>query len=259
MPQNESKGEGGTTAGQAGNLPTCADPFDPKSYQSPDIIGSGASPTSLTQGVVSGTPAGPAVKLIAFDMGHVFVDFDWDEVCKGFMARANGLTRDDMRQIMAYLGNLGYERGTIGTVDFLRELNQKLGITLTLDEFRQVWNSTFHENPEMAKLLQSLKEKLPLYLLSNTNEEHYSFLQSTFDVARHFQELILSYQVGASKPEARIYQEVLDRSGLPAENILFVDDLEPNVRAARSLGIQSIQFTGIENLKRELKVLGIEI
>lgn len=192
-------------------------------------------------------------------MGHVFVDFDWDEVCRGFMAKRPGMSRDDVRRSMAYLASLGYERGVIGTLDFLRELNGQMGISLTLEEFRQIWNSTFHENPAMAALLQSLAARLPLYLISNTNEEHYNHLQGTFNVARHFQQLILSYEIGSSKPETRIYQEIFLRSGLPPENILFVDDLEPNILAARSLGIQAIQFTGVDNLKNELKVLGIDV
>jgi len=258
MPEKESRGVDSKDAET--QPPTEAiDPFDPKSFQTPGNISGGQDSPESTSGTGQGILQGKEVKLIAFDMGHVFVDFDWEEVCKGVMSKKPGLSRDDMRQAMAYLASLGYERGTIGTLDFLKELNQRLGVSLSLDEFRQIWTSTFQENPEMAVLLKALSERLPLYLLSNTNEEHYNHLQSSFNVARHFRELILSYQVGCSKPDARIYQEVLARSGLPPENILFIDDLEPNVKAARSLGIQTIQFTGIDNLKNDLKLFGIEV
>ncbi len=235
------------------------DPFDPKSFLTPGIIGAGANLPGSDSDNLSPVREIKEVKLIAFDMGHVFVDFDWDEVCNGFMAKRAELSRDDLRQAMKYLGALGYERGTIGTLEFLKELNGKLGIELTLEEFRSIWNATFHENPDMAILLKHLSGKLPLYLLSNTNEEHYGYLQSTYNVARHFQELILSYQVGCSKPEAQIYHEVINRSGLPPENILFVDDLPDNIKAAQNVGIQAVQFTGIENLKRDLKSYGIEV
>lgn len=235
------------------------DPFDPNSYLTPGIMGAESCQTGSNSDNQSARQVTKEVKLIAFDMGHVFVDFDWDEVCKGFMAKRAELSRDDVRHAMRYLGALGYERGSIGTAEFLKELNEKLGITLTLEEFRTLWNATFHENPDMAILLRHLSGKLPLYLLSNTNEEHYGYLQSTYNVARHFQELILSYQVGCSKPEAQIYHEVINRSGLPAENILFIDDLPDNVKAARDVGMQAIQFTGIDNLKQELKAYGIEV
>ena len=118
---------------------------------------------------------------------------------------------------------------------------------------------SFHENPDMATLLQGLRTRLPLYLLSNTNEEHYGFLQTTFNVARHFQERILSYEVGCAKPDHSIYHEVLKRSGLPAAHHLFVDDLEPNVKAAQAVGMQAIRFSGIDNLKQQLQAHGIAV
>jgi len=221
-----------------------ADPFDPNTFKGTAIINGG---TNL---------AGKEVKLLVFDMGHVFVDFVWDDVCKGFMARSNK-TRDEFRQVLAHVATLGYEAGKITTADFLSELNKQLGTDISLEEFKVLWNHGFQENAEMAALLQALKQSRPLYLLSNTNEVHYRHLQDTYDVARHFQELILSYEVGFSKPDARIYHEVLRRSGLPAEHCLFVDDLAPNIHAAQTVGMQVIQFVGIDDLKQRLNALGI--
>lgn len=227
---------------------TAVDPFDPNSFKSPANMTGESKPTGNCA----------EVKLIVFDMGHVFVDFNWDEVCKGFCARSS-LSREEFRQVLSHLGSLGYEAGRISTADFLRELNDKARTNITLDEFKTLWNHTFQENVMMAALLQSLKANYPLYLLSNTNEIHYDYLQTSFNVARHFQELILSYQVGVSKPDQRIYQEVLKRSGLPAQHCLFIDDLLPNVLAAQALGMQTIQFAGIEDLKNRLSLLGVRL
>src|SRR5262249_16835482 len=144
----------------------------------------------------------------------------------------SGKNREEFKKVLVYLHALGYESGRISTADFLRELNQQLGTDISLDEFKVLWNNTFHENPDMAVLLQTLNMNLPLYLLPNNNEIHYHHLQASYNVARHFQELILSYEVGFSKPDERMYREVLKRSGLPAENCLFIDDLLPNIKAA---------------------------
>lgn len=197
------------------------------------------------------------MKLLVFDMGHVFVDFDWNEVCQGF-CRISGKNRDELKDVMSYLATLGYESGKINTAGFLSELNQCLGTSMNLEEFTALWVASFHENQEMALLLAKLKAQRPLYLLSNTNEIHYEYLQSTYNVARHFQELILSYKVGSSKPEPDIYQEVLKRSGLNADECLFVDDLDANVRAAQQLGIRTIHFKGAGALKQSLQALGFK-
>ena len=191
-------------------------------------------------------------------MGHVFVDFDWEEVCAGF-CRASKKSRDELRDTFSYCAKLGYESGKIDTPGFLYELNKCLGTNLTLSEFSELWVSTFHENQEMAELLNTLKAQRPLYLLSNTNEVHYDHLQEKYNVARHFNELILSYKVGSSKPEHTIYKEVLKRSGLPPEDCLFIDDLEANIKAAQELGLNTIHFTGTSNLKKSLTKLGFNV
>lgn len=236
--------ESTTPAGTAGPV----DPFNPDDCRSPAIMTGGSIP--------AGEKAD--VKLLVFDMGHVFVDFDWEVVCKGFYDRS-GHSRDDFRGVLAYIGSLGYERGQIGTDAFLDELNKKLGITLSLDEFKALWNATFVENAEMAALLQSLKARYPLYLLSNTNEVHYRHLQDSFDVARHFNELILSYEVGCSKPDPEIYQIVIERSGLLPGQCVFIDDLARNVDAARAIGMHAIQFVGIDDLRARLADLGVSV
>jgi len=224
-------------------------PFDSDSLKAPDMMAAGDTTGSPKQ---DQTP----VKLLVFDMGHVFVDFDWSEVCKGFYERA-GLNRAQFTEVLAYVGSLGYEQGLVTTDQFLAAMNEKLSQKMTVEEFTQLWNFGFHENPQMAELLQSLRRQLPLYLLSNTNENHYSFVQSQFNVARHFKELILSYEVGFAKPDERIFQEVLKRSGLTAPECLFVDDLKANIDAASALGMKTIQFVTIEDLKERLTEYGI--
>ena len=198
------------------------------------------------------------LQLLVFDLGHVLVDFDWEEICNGF-ALVSQKSLKELRKTFHHCSNLGYESGKIDTDGFLAELNKKLGTNLSLPEFKQLWVATFCENEQMAELLSILKEQRPLYLLSNTNELHFNHLQEQFDISRHFQELILSYEVGSVKPCTPIYQEVLRRSGLPAHNCLFVDDLEQNILAAQTLGLATIHFSGVDNLKNRLAALGFRV
>jgi putative hydrolase of the HAD superfamily len=217
---------------------------------------SGAESSAKSSALANPTEVAKPVRLIVFDMGHVFVDFDWQVVCQGICNRA-GFPRENFKEVLAHVGGLGYENGKISTEGFLAALNEKLGSDITLAEFDGLWNATFVENTEMADLMQHLGKERPLYLLSNTNENHYGFLQRTYNVARHFQELILSYEVGSSKPDRRIYEEVLARSGLTPQECVFIDDLEQNVAAASALGMHAVRFIGIDDLKERLRALGI--
>jgi HAD superfamily hydrolase (TIGR01509 family) len=197
------------------------------------------------------------IKLLVFDMGHVFVDFEWEEVCLAFCESAK-IERQYFDPILKRIAALGYERGHIATAGLLEAIYDMTGMRYTNQEFTKLWNHTFRENEEMAVLLQKLKTQRPLYLLSNTNEEHWRYLQETYSVSRHFDQLVLSYEIGHVKPQPEIYQEVLKRSGFAAEECLFVDDLPENIAAGRELGMNVIHFQGVEDLKDKLTALGFE-
>ena len=201
------------------------------------------------------------IKLIVFDMGHVFVDFEWETVCHGFYSRA-GISKEQFQPILKYVGSLGYESGHVDTAVFLKAINEQMAEhgnlhPISETEFHQLWNATFRENSEMAELMQNLRKAHKLYLLSNTNESHWQYLDQTFQVSRHFEELILSYKFGHIKPQKEIYQEVLRRSNLAAHQCLFIDDLEPNIAAGSAVGMNVVHFKDISDLQSRLEHFGL--
>lgn len=199
------------------------------------------------------------IELLIFDAGHVLIDFDWKLVKSGFAERARR-PYQDLASVMGHMSSLGYEHGRISTLDFLAELNSQLQSDLTLEEFKAIWIVSLEENLAMAKLLQLLKTQVSkMYLLSNTNEIHWNEIHSRFNIARHFDELVLSHTIGLAKPEPEIYEHVLELSGVPASKSLFVDDLETNIRAAEQLGINSILFRGVDDFKTQLQSYGFSL
>jgi glucose-1-phosphatase len=205
----------------------------------------------------------PPIELLVFDMGHVFVDFDWAEVCRGFCSRA-AISSEQFKPILKHIGSLGYENGHISTTKLLHAINEQMAIhsreaPISEAEFHALWNATFEENPHMAALLQKLKNKYRVFLLSNTNESHWQFLDNKYAVSRHFEELVLSYEVGHSKPQPQIYQEVLKRAGVTAEKALFIDDLEANILAGAELGMNVIHFKNQPQLEDELRHFNIDL
>lgn len=199
-----------------------------------------------------------ALKLLVFDLGHVIVDFDWDEICAGFAGISNK-SDQQLRKAFLHCSKLGYETGKIDTEGFLLELNKALGTTLATDQFTQLWVATFCENLEMAELLSVLKEQRPLYMLSNTNEAHFDYLEEKFNISRHFAELILSYKTGFAKPDPDIYREIVRLSGFKPGECLFIDDLKLNILGAQAAGLKTILFTSVFDLKKQLAELGFRV
>jgi putative hydrolase of the HAD superfamily len=200
----------------------------------------------------------PIIKLLIFDMGKVFVHFDWGRTYEAFVK----VTKRDLETVKTVFSAVyfPYERGHITTQDVIDHINKELEASLDHVEFSNLWTSTLDEDKEMTDLLQTLrKTQLPMYLLSNINEVSYGYLQEKFNVAQHFDELVLSYKVGHIKPAVEIYHEVLNRSNMSAENCLFIDDVEENIEAAKSVGINCIHFKGIEDLKIKLAHFGIPV
>ena len=209
--------------------------------------------TSAQQG--TGQPID--LKLIVFDMGKVFIHFDWERTYEAFV---NVIKADPQSVKDAFAAvYFPYECGQISTNDVIDHLNNTLDAQLTHSVFAKLWTITLDEDKEMTQLLQSLRKQLPLYLLSNINEVSFGYVQDKFNVAQHFEELVLSYKVGHLKPASEIYHEVLNRSKLPAQNCLFIDDMPENIEAAQSLGMHGIQFTGINDLRLKLPQFGIQV
>ncbi len=69
---------------------------------------------------------------------------------------------------------------------------------------------------------------------------------------RIFDPLVLSWEVGSSKPQKKIFEVLIETLALPPSEILFVDDVEANVRASRELGLRGHLFTDAQALRRAL-------
>ena len=102
-------------------------------------------------------------------------------------------------------------------------------------------------------ILAELRERrLPIYALSNWSAETFPFAQKRFEFLRWFRAIFLSAEVRLVKPDPRIFTCFCERFALRPEQIVFIDDLQHNVEAARKSGMHSIQFRDPGSLREEL-------
>jgi 2-haloacid dehalogenase len=109
-----------------------------------------------------------------------------------------------------------------------------------------------------VEILAELREgEVPLYALSNWSAETFPTARKRFDFLQWFQGILLSGEVRLIKPDRRIFQLFLETFGIDPSQAFYIDDLLPNVEAARAVGLNSILFKDPIVLRNELVQLGL--
>ncbi|MBR0244850.1 MAG: HAD family phosphatase [Bacteroidales bacterium] len=189
------------------------------------------------------------IKAIVFDIGGVLINLDMDGCIRAFR-RNLGFDRitellDPCHQKGVY-GDM--EAGLVSADEFRAEvLRDSRPGSQPEDVDRSMLALLAGMAPDTVETLKALKERYPLYLLSNNNPIAMGHILRMFrdygiDPETTFREQFISCEMKMLKPSARIYEAVVARIGLPADEILFVDDSETNVEAARKAGLQARTF-----------------
>ncbi|QNM86806.1 HAD family phosphatase [Polaribacter pectinis] len=182
------------------------------------------------------------IKNIIFDFGDIFINLDKEATYKE-MAKL-GVTEISEDMVAVYHQ---YEKGLISTDEFISFYDEKFP-NIKREELVFAWNAILLDFPK--KRLEFLKElseskKYRLFLLSNTNDLHISWIQGNWgmelynEFKGYFEQFYLSHEINFRKPDTEIYEFVLTENNLKAEETLFVDDLEINTIAAQELGIKT--------------------
>ncbi len=119
----------------------------------------------------------------------------------------------------------------------------------------EMLGGTFDDTLAVLRELQA--SGVPVYALSNWSAETFSATRRRFPFLDDLAGVLVSGEAGINKPDERIYRLLIDRYGLVAEQTVFIDDNEPNVVAARRLGMIGIRFTGPAKLRSDLARLGL--
>lgn len=83
------------------------------------------------------------------------------------------------------------------------------------------------------------------------------YVDEKFHITKPFDLVHWSWQRGLLKPEPRAFTQTLELMGLPARKVVFVDDMNMNIEAARELGLDTILFTSVKQLRLDLSARGI--
>lgn len=179
------------------------------------------------------------IKNIVFDFGDIFINLDKKLFAEELQKIHISQESEEMLPILQQ-----YEMGLVSTDKFLTFFEERLSVSQ--DKLKRAWNSILLDFPkERLRFIQNLSEskKYRLFLLSNINDLHISWIQQNWGMEQYnafkicFEQFYLSHEINLRKPNNNIYEFVLTSNDLEPKETLFIDDTKENTDAAKALGI----------------------
>ena len=196
--------------------------------------------------------------IVVFDLGKVLVDFDYSIACRKISERS-GKSPAEVQHLLNHSPLLyRYETGLRTRQEFFGEVRQATGFRGTIEEFSGFFADIFWEIPPMIEIQAALRRQgIPTYIFSNTNDLAVVHIRRNFPFFAKFNGYILSYEIGAMKPDAKIYEALEKMAGKHGAEVLYLDDRQENVDGGAARGWQVILQTDPEKSRAAMEKLGL--
>ena len=152
-----------------------------------------------------------------------------------------------------------YREGKFDENTFWNGFIQETEINEKADDLKKFTRKLFDKQIDgTLDVAKQLKGKYKLAILSNHTKEWVDYIIKKHKLDGLFNPIVVSSDVGSSKPELKIYNVLLKQLNLTPDECLFIDNAEPNEISAENLGFKILLFRDSEQLKHDLKKLGVE-
>ncbi len=189
------------------------------------------------------------IKAIIFDWGGVLGE-DNNRFAARKLAPSYGCDRRELEQAL-FEEEEKYSRGEDAS-NYYRTISNMFEIPEAL--LKKTLNSV--KPWEVFYLAKNLSEHYRVFILSNQMTPRTKSIKESNDLS-FFEDTFFSDEMRIKKPDPEIYKKVLDKIKLEAKECLFIDDKEDNIEAANNIGMKTILFQDIDQLKQTLRSLGI--
>ncbi len=208
----------------------------------------------------SNMPNEPKISAVLFDYGMV-LSGPPDQDARRAMERILGVDEETF-QAAYWEHRDSYDRGTLGGLTYWNKVARDVHKTLDaaslsalIDADNAMWTQPNHPMIEWAVSLQ--RAGIKTGILSNIGDAMEAGIIARFPWLEEFSHHTFSHRLGIAKPDPAIYRHAVEGLNVPANEILFVDDKEENILAARVAGMVAVQYTSHEAFVEEMRRLGL--
>ena len=186
------------------------------------------------------------ISTLIFDFGGVLIDLDMNQSILNFKK----LGVENVENYLSNFGQSGFfmqlEKGKISAEEFRSEIRKMTTNTITDKEIDDAWNAFLVRIPsEKLDIVYQLRKKFRVIMLSNTNAIHFPYAEQTFfsyknrGIDEYFDKCYRSYDMKIAKPDAEIFEAILNQEQVAPNQCLLLDDGPKNIEQAQKLGFQT--------------------
>ena len=190
------------------------------------------------------------IEVVIFDIGGVLVEHDNAKLFQQ-LSDCCCLQKTSAHAIHELIMNSGLRTGKQSVPDIHAALVRNFGFRGNYNDFYKLWVGNFKAIPESLEIVRQLHGCYRLFILSDTNEEHWLHVSNKYIDLDIFEHIFLSHRLGMAKPDPRLFKHVLEVIGCPPSHCVFIDDKPKNVEAARSFGLNGYFFESASDLRVE--------
>ncbi len=183
------------------------------------------------------------MSIILLDIGNVLVTVDFLRFCRAVTLDLNAGAEKIFRKYCAGELKEKLDTGWIGPLEYLAMIARDLQLkAMPLNELKQRWQDIFEPLEGAVEAVRLLREKYSIWIMSDTDPLHFTFLLDHYPLLRSADRYYLSFEHGKMKTSVGAFSHVLDSSGYRADEFILIDDKAVNCASASQAGIRSIQF-----------------
>lgn len=195
------------------------------------------------------------IKNIIFDLSEVIIS-GYHGVEK-LLREQFGIPEQDFKEQKQLKNELFLDlmRGNLSEEEYLEELLKRTNWNISIEQLKTAIRQNLNQPvPGTMEIVKELKAKgnYQLILLSDHTREWMEYIEENNKDLKIFDKKIFSYDIGAVKSDEQTFKTVLEKAAIVADETVFIDDYEKNVKNAEAVGIHGIVFENAEQLRKVL-------
>jgi len=198
------------------------------------------------------------IRALFWDIGGVLLTNAWDHEERDQAIARFQLEKTELEARHKELF-VPFEEGKFSLDEYLERAVFYKPRSFTVEQFKEFMRSLSKPNHEALEIARRLSAKYPMATINNESREFNEYRIRTFGLRNCFHLFVSSCYVGVRKPDERIYRLALDLTQRSAEECCFIDDRPVNIEGAEKVGMQTVLMQNADQLRNDLKTLGVAL